>query len=314
MLLSLDIPDFKLDNGKELSLSLSYETFGQPLDEAPIVLVNHALTGNSSVSGENGWWKSLIGHGKIIDTQKFCVLTFNIPGNGYDGQFFDNYSDFCIKDIAKLFLKGLNELKIKQLHSIIGASLGGAIAWQMAFLQTSICKNLIPIATDYIATDWVISQCYLQDLILNNTQNAVHNARVHAMLTYRYPTSLNQRFKRETKEGDSSIYKSEDWLDFHGNRLAQRFDKRAYLLMNHLMRTIAVSKSEKELSQIKANIHVVGIDSDLLFTPDRNRQTHKSLAIIKENIFYHEIVSVHGHDAFLIENKQLDCILKPIFT
>ena len=54
---------------------LSYQTFGQPLGMAPIVLVNHALTGNSNVSGENGWWNNLVGENKVIDVKIFshCI-------------------------------------------------------------------------------------------------------------------------------------------------------------------------------------------------------------------------------------------------
>jgi homoserine O-acetyltransferase len=49
-----------------------------------IVLVNHALTGNSQVVGDTGWWNDLIGVNKTIDTTKYTVLAFNVPGNGFD--------------------------------------------------------------------------------------------------------------------------------------------------------------------------------------------------------------------------------------
>ena len=65
-------------------IQLSYQVFGQALGNAPIVLVNHALTGNSNVAGEDGWWKDLIGNNKVIDTKLYTVLAFNIPGNGFD--------------------------------------------------------------------------------------------------------------------------------------------------------------------------------------------------------------------------------------
>lgn len=45
-------------------LPLSFTLFGLPLHSAPIVLVNHALTGNAQVTGENGWWNDLIGEEK----------------------------------------------------------------------------------------------------------------------------------------------------------------------------------------------------------------------------------------------------------
>ena len=66
-------------------LHLSYQVFGPSLNTAPVVLVNHALTGNSKVIGEQGWWNDLIGESKTIDTNKYTVLAFNVPGNGYDG-------------------------------------------------------------------------------------------------------------------------------------------------------------------------------------------------------------------------------------
>jgi homoserine acetyltransferase len=87
-LFKLNIKNYISENEKNFDIELSYELFGQPLGQAPIVLVNHALTGNSSVTGKNGWWNSLIGQNKLIDTNDFTVLAFNFPGNGYDGFFY----------------------------------------------------------------------------------------------------------------------------------------------------------------------------------------------------------------------------------
>lgn len=313
MLQSIEIKNFILSSGKAQDFCLSYESFGRKIGSAPIILVNHALTGNSSVTGANGWWKNIIGENKIIDTLKYSVLAFNIPGNGYDDVFIDNYEDITTKDIANLFLRGLEILKINKLHSIIGGSLGGAIGWEMAYISPKICDNLIPIATDNIATDWIISHCYLQELILKNSENPLHDARVHAMLLYRTPSSINQRFRRETKE-DSVIYKSEDWLDYHGRALSERFKLKAYRLMNHLIKSIHTTNNEECLTKIKSNIHIIGVNSDLFFTAERNRETFEALKSKKENTYYYEIKSAHGHDAFLIEYEQLKNILKPIFN
>ena len=107
MLQHIKIKNHFLVSGKILDIDLSYQIFGKELHSAPIVLVNHALTGNSNVSGENGWWNSLIGENKIIDTNKFSVLCFNIPGNGFDGNLVENYQDVKPKDVATIFLSGL---------------------------------------------------------------------------------------------------------------------------------------------------------------------------------------------------------------
>ena len=112
----IEIPKYTTISGKTLPINLSYQLFGCALHTAPIVLVNHALTGNSNVAGSQGWWSSLIGPDKAIDTNRFTVLAFNIPGNGYDDSFnnlIHNYKDFVARDIAKLFLMGLKKLNAK---------------------------------------------------------------------------------------------------------------------------------------------------------------------------------------------------------
>ncbi len=298
-------------------IKLSYQLFGKPLGTAPIVLVNHALTGNSNVAGEDGWWKDLVGDDKVVDTNLYTILAFNIPGNGFDGFVIDNYKDFVARDIANLFLIGLKELKIDKLFALIGGSLGGGIAWEMAVLSPDITENLIPVATDWKSTDWLIANCQIQEQFLLNSRNPVHDARMHAMLCYRTPESFNERFQRSKNE-ELEIFNVESWLLHHGNKLQERFQLSAYKLMNQLLKTIDVTKNRPSdfnvLENIHGNIHIIGVDSDLFFTAEENRQTHKQLAVSNPNVTYNEIHSVHGHDAFLMEYEQLEKIVEGIFV
>lgn len=106
----IQVKNFTTKSGFYISsLQLSYQLFGLELGTAPVVLLNNALTANSNAVGDNGWWKEIIGSGKAIDTSKFTVLAFNIPGNGYDGLLIDNYKDFVAKDIANIFLLALKK-------------------------------------------------------------------------------------------------------------------------------------------------------------------------------------------------------------
>jgi homoserine O-acetyltransferase/O-succinyltransferase len=299
---------------------LFYQTFGQPIGNAPVIIVNHALTGNSNVTGEKGWWSDLIGENKIIDTNYFTVLAFNIPGNGFDGNpdnLISNYHDFTVKDIARIFLEGIGYLQICEVFALIGGSLGGGIAWEMAHLNPILFQNLIPIATDWKATDWIIANVLVQDQILNNSDNPIVDARLHAMLLYRTPQSFTQKFQR-SKQADLKAFEIESWLINHGFKLQNRFRLSAYKLMNHLLKTIDISKESGDLIQavhpISANIHIIAVDTDYFFIPDENRKTVEILKPHKQNIYYHEIQSIHGHDAFLIEFKQLAQILAPIFN
>jgi len=91
----LKIKNFTTELGAAiLELNLSYQVFGQDLGSAPVVLINHALTGNSAVAGEEGWWNAIVGEEKAIDTNTYTVLSFNIPGNGFDGFLIENYKYF----------------------------------------------------------------------------------------------------------------------------------------------------------------------------------------------------------------------------
>ncbi|MFH6933664.1 alpha/beta fold hydrolase [Flavobacterium sp. FlaQc-30] len=311
------IQDFITESGALYSsLPLSFTLSGRPLHTAPIVLVNHALTGNAQVTGKNGWWNDLVGEEKTIDTNKYTVLAFNVPGNGNDSFIIENYQDFTTRDIARIFIKGLEALNIEQVFTIIGGSVGGGIAWEILALEPNITEHLIPIATDWKSTDWMIANCYLQEQILNNSSKPIEDARIHAMLCYRSPESFKEKFQRTINQ-DLLIFNIESWLAHHGKKLQQRYQLSSYKLMNQLLKTIDITRNSEDfetlMSKTKAAIHIVAINSDLFFTPKENLETYNELKKFKENVTYSEIDSVHGHDAFLIEYKQLDHLLADIF-
>lgn len=319
MLKYLKLNDCYMISGKRFASELSYQLFGCPLHTAPIVLVNHALTGNSNVSGESGWWSSLIGPKKTIDTNNYTVLAFNIPGNGFDGKrdnLITNYKDYVAKDIANIFLCGLEFLGIDQLHSIIGGSLGGGIAWEMIVLNPKITKHLVPIASDWKSTDWIIANCLIQEQFLLNSSNPVNDARMHAMLCYRTPDSFEQRFEGSMSKG-SKLFNIESWLIHHGEKLQKRFQLSSYKLMNQLLKTIDITSNAKNilnlLISIEAEIHIISIESDLFFVNKKNKKIINLAQKEKHNLYYHQIRSIHGHDAFLIEYDQLGSILGSIF-
>ena len=318
MLRHIKIKDFTTEASILIpEINLSYQVFGKKLGTAPVVLINHALTGNSNVAGKEGWWQDVVGDKKAINTEVYTILSFNIPGNGFDGFLIDNYKDFIARDVARIFLKGLSVLKIDKVFALIGGSLGGGIAWEMVVLNNKITKHFLPIATDWKSTDWLIANCQIQEQFLVNSSNPVHDARMHAMLCYRTPESFKERFQR-SKNDDLEIFNVESWLLHHGKKLQERFQLSAYKLMNQLLRTIDVTKGRSSnfnvLENIEAKIHIVGVDSDLFFTAEENRETHKQLALTHPNVTYNEIHSVHGHDAFLMEFAQLEKIIEGIFV
>ena len=310
--------NYKRFDGGLQKISLSYQIFGKPIGVSPVILVNHALTGNSNVAGRNGWWNKLIGSNKIINTNKFTVVSFNIPGNGYDNieeNLIYNYKDFIAIDIAKIFSIGLKKLNINKLYAAIGGSLGGGIVWELAILNPDLIKHIIPVASDWKSSDWLIANCFIQDSILNNSSKPLYDARIHAMTLYRTPESFNLRYSREKKD---NIYSIEAWLNHHGKSLENRFKVQAYKSMNQLLKTIDITRGEDILNElikkITGNINIITIDSDLLFCSNENWKMHERIKKIKKNVNIFEIKSKYGHDAFLIENEQMINIIKAIFN
>jgi len=145
----------------------------------------------------------------------------------------------------------------------------------------------------------------------------LHDARLHAMLCYRTPQSLKLKFERTTNI-PLQLYNVETWLLHHGDKLHKRFSLSAYKLMNQLVKTIDISKERSSFAEavapITAHITIVSTDSDLYFVPQENRDTVTELREMGKPVDYYEIHSVHGHDAFLIEHKQLEQYLKKVFV
>jgi homoserine O-acetyltransferase len=311
------LENFEAVSGSKIKkIQISYQVFGKELGSAPVILVNHALTGNSLVSGINGWWSEIIGLEKPIDTSKYSVLCFNIPGNGFNENNFDFNLDLNLGDIALLFVKAIDQLKLAKLHAIIGGSIGGCLTWEMIALKNDLASIIIPVAADWKASDWLIANTFLQERILKNSRDPVSDARIHAMTFYRSPKSLNTRFNR-TKNLDKNMYNVESWLIHHGEKLRQRFSLKSYLFMNKLLSSTDITRDGEsfinKISKIKSSIHLISVDSDIFFLPNEDHETY---LIAKKNnldISNHIIKSIHGHDAFLIETKQISDIFTKIF-
>jgi homoserine O-acetyltransferase len=105
----------------------------------------------------------------------------------------------------------------------------------------------------------------------------------------------------------------QEWLDFHGVELKKRFSLPAYRLLNQLLCTANAANHRDEnivatIAPSQTAIELVAIDTDGFFVADEDRRTY---GLLKEerDVNYHEISSIHGHDAFLIEHDQVKEIL-----
>ncbi|MBT5431611.1 MAG: homoserine O-acetyltransferase [Micrococcales bacterium] len=342
-----DVFSLNLESGQELgNIVLAYESWGE-LNQAKdnAVLVLHALTGDSHTSGNSGtghptsgWWNGLVGPGLPIDTDKFFVITPNVLGGcqGSTGpssldpqgrEYGPSFPQLTIKDQANAFVELAKQFGIETWFSVIGGSMAGMHALEMAIAHPASIERLaILAAPPYTTADQVALNTVQLEAIRSDSNFAggwyydakpgfgphkgLALARRMALLNYRSPAELNERFGRSWQSQVSPLtergkYAVESYLDFHGNKFVRRFDANSYITLVSAMNSHDVGRGhvsvEQALSKITCSTLVLGVDSDRLF-PVSGQQ------LIADNISgplfggkLQLVESEFGHDGFLIE-------------
>lgn len=295
------------------NLKLIYQIFGKPLGSAPVVLVFHALTGNSQVTGSNGWWQQVVGKQEAINTDKVSVIAIEIPSaTSLQFQTEEDKSSIGLKNLVRWYEVLLISLSIKNIDLVIGGSLGGALALEFVAASKLPIINVIAIACLPENSHWSYGLLQVQEEILLHSNNGLELARKQAMLFYRSPEGLEEKFIGQTKkEGISS------WLQHHANSLQKRFRREDYLFRNRLLMEVQVVWNEnlqKKLKKNQTKIVFIGISSDQLYPNSQIKLISEQWKKDYTEVYYEEIVSPHGHDAFLIDQNQVSELIQKHFS
>jgi len=291
-------------------------------------------------NNQPGWWDDIIGSGKIIDTDKYFVICSNILGSCYgttgpnskvpqNGHIFGiDFPQVAVRDIVKVQKKLTEHLGIKSLHSIIGGSLGGMQAIEWAIQYPDYVRSIIPIATSAAHSPWAVAYNHIgRTAIMNDPEwkngqyedadiRGLSIARQIGMISYRTKPSFQAKFGRERLENKNyfnseNLFQVENYLNYQGKKLIHRFDPNSYIILSRTLDLHDVGFKrgpvDKILNGIQAKTLCIGIDTDILYPADEQKEIAKSIP----GSYYREIKSVHGHDGFLIEFDQLSDILEP---
>jgi homoserine O-acetyltransferase len=137
-------------------------------------------------------------------------------------------------------------------------------------------------------------------------------ARRMALLNYRSPTELNERFDRTWQSkvsplGDQGRFAVESYLDFHGNKFTRRFDANSYIALVQAMNSHDVTRGRGTLPEVLSTITqptlVVGLDSDRLFPPQQQVELAAHIPGSVTGVEPHVLKTPYGHDGFLIESE-----------
>ncbi|MGX1791410.1 homoserine O-acetyltransferase MetX [Microbacterium sp. NPDC055312] len=351
--------DFRTENGELLPATrLAWESWGELNDARDnAVLILHALTGDSHVRGPAGaghptagWWEDIVGPGSAIDTDRWFVIAPNMLGGcqgstgpasiAPDGrEWASRFPYLTIRDQVAAQIALADALGIERWAAVIGGSMGGMHALEWAVMQPERVERLAvlsspPVTTaDQLALNFVQLETvrmdprfaggeYYDAALGEGPHRGLALARRMALLNYRSPIELNQRFQRSWQSDVSPLgrggrFAVESYLDFHGNKFTRRFDANSYLTVVEAMNSHDIGRDrggvEQALHTVTARTLVLGIDTDRLFPVDGQQRIARSIP----NLIDDETVvlaSDFGHDGFLIETDPVGAHLERLLA
>lgn len=292
----VSIGDFETAAGKTIpGATIAYETFGEMNEERDnVILVFHALTGDSHLAGPagdghatDGWWSEIVRPGGALNTDEYCIIAPNVLGGcqgstgpaslAPDGtEWGGRFPFLTIRDQVRAAGLWADAIGIHSFHTVIGGSMGGMHALEWALLFPERAKRLAVIAAPPVTTADQIGLNLVQLEAIRSDPNfhegnyydsphgqgphhGLATARRLALLNYRSATELDSRFGRSWQSslsplGDGGRYAVESYLDFHGNKFTRRFDAASYVTLVQAMNSHDVGRDRGGVAEALAEI------------------------------------------------------------
>jgi len=351
-----DDQPLRLDAGVDLCpIQIAYQTYGT-LNSARsnAVLVCHALTGDQHaanihpVTGKPGWWDTMVGPGKPIDTDRYFVICPNVIGAcmGTTGPASTNPAsgkpwglDFpviTVRDMVRAQAMLLDRLGIETLFAVAGGSLGGMQVLQWAASYPERVYAALPIATgarhsaQNIAFHEVGRQAVMADpewrggrylIDGTNPRRGLAVARMGAHITYLSDAALHRKFGRRFQDRANPTFsfdadfEVESYLRHQGITFVERFDANSYLYLTRSMDYFDLAADYGDVlanafKRTQTRFCVISFTSDWLFPTPESREVVHALNAGGARVSFAEIVTDKGHDAFLLEEPELFAIVR----
>ena len=311
------------------------------------------VAGNNPITGREGWWSRMVGPNKPIDTNKFFVICSNVLGgcagstgpkelqNGSDVAYGGNFPSVTIKDMVKAQSLLIESLNIEKLFSVIGGSMGAMQALQWAIDFPDKILNIIHIAgalkhsAQNIAFHEVGRQAIMSDPIWKNGKYFENNevperglsvARMIAHITYLSENAMHRKFGRKLQSRDiisfgfDADFQVESYLRYQGKSFVERFDANSYLYLTRAMDYFDHDETFRKNIEFSHNPNnhlkylIVSFTSDWLFPTMESKMIVNQLNSLSREVSFLEIDTDKGHDSFLLEEPQLDDVIKGFLT
>jgi len=350
---------FVFQSGEKLDqVTIAYETYGTLSPKADnAVLVFHALSGSQHAAGINpsvsvagklwtdemvhGWWDDFIGPGKAIDTRKFFVICANYIGGCYGSSgpvsikprtgkpYGRSFPTVMIGDIVNSQVRLLDQLGIRKLHAVVGGSLGGMCAINLAVRYPARVGIVVAIASGMSTS--ILQRIYNYEQICAIEEDKYFKggnyysgprpdrglalARMISHKTFISLEMMEHRARNEVirpeEDKDKWYWLShpvESYLRGQGLKFVSRFDANTYLRIidawqrYNLLKDTGKSNYRSVFTPCrKQKFLVFSIESDVCFHPAQQDQLCDALKSAGVPFQHHTVHSEKGHDSFLLE-------------
>jgi homoserine O-acetyltransferase/O-succinyltransferase len=306
------------------------------------------LASDHPITDKPGWWVRMVGPGKPVDTDKYFVICPNVIGGcmGSTGPGFINpetgrpygmrFPVITIRDMVRAQIMLLDHLGIDKLLCVIGGSMGAMQVLQFVASFPERVFSAIPIAgaarhtSQNIAFHEVGRQAIMADPNWQDgeyygtgksPEKGLAVARMAAHITYLSDTALHSKFGRSLQDrsaltfGFDADFQVESYLRHQGITFVDRFDANSYLYITRAMdyfdlEAEAGGTLANAFKNTRARICLVSFTSDWLFPTAESRKIVHALNAVAANVSFVEIVSDKGHDAFLLDEPELDATVR----
>ncbi|WP_371328346.1 homoserine O-acetyltransferase [Mycobacterium sp. SP-6446] len=313
-----------------------------------VVVVMHALTGDSHITGPAGpehptagWWDGVAGPGAPIDTNRWCAVATNVLGGcrgstgpsslAPDGKpWGSRFPRISVRDQVEADVAALAALGIKQVAAVIGGSMGGLRALEWMVSRPDQVRAALLLAMSARSSADLIGHLETQISVIKGDPDwqggdyydtgrkpdfGMSIARRFAHLTYRGEAELDTRFANGSQGDEDPLtggrYAVQSYLEHQGDKLVDRFDAGTYVALSASCSSHDVGRGRGGVRKALRGCPVPVVVGGI--TSDRLyplRLQEELAELLPGCTGLHVLESPYGHDGFLIEAEAVNDLIR----
>jgi homoserine O-acetyltransferase len=294
----------------------------------------------------------MVGPGKPLDPERHFIICSNVVGGcmGSTGPASIDprterpyglaFPVITIADMVRAQAMLIEALGVESLFAVIGGSMGGmqVLQWASDYPEKVFSAICIAGAPRHSAQNIAFHEVGRQAIMADpdwrggdyetagvRPEKGLAVARMAAHITYLSEAALQRKFGRELQRdglswGFDADFQVESYLRHQGASFVDRFDANSYLYITRAMDYFDLAAghggvlTEAFTRSRAVRFCVLSFSSDWLYPTAESRDVVRALNAAGCRASFAEIESDKGHDAFLLDEPQLDATVRGFLT